>query len=187
MANILATNRALWDSAVLGQGYVERTITKDDPEVKLYDVTVSTARAADGRLNLDADFFVWTCPVTSFARIVNKFIPRLKLYDNSGAELPEGAIILFKLKNDMQVRGVPFASIPYANFRRLTVAQQQDELLNSTLAVSFDLRNPDNSVVNILDISPNWQLILAVTGTSAQVDKDQANTVIEFDIGIKTQ
>lgn len=187
MANILSTQRQLWDSAVLGQGYVERTITKDDPEVKLYDVTVSTARASDGRLNIDADFFVWTCPVTSFARIINKFIPRLKLYDNTGTELPEGAIILFKLKTDAQVRGVPFASIPYANFRRLTVAQQQDEDLNSTLAVSFDLRNPDNSIVNVLDINPNWQLVLAVAGTSAQLDKDQPNTVIEFDIGIRTQ
>jgi hypothetical protein len=185
MANVKYAN--LWQTHVMGQGYVERTITKNDPEVKLYNVAISTAPSSDGRLNVDADFFVWTCPITSFGRLVNGFIPRLKLFDNTGAELPETAKLIFKVKNDVQPRGVPIAFVPYSNFRRLTVAQQISQLTNAAVAIEFDVKGADGRTVPFVDIQPNWQLIIAVTGTSSQVDLNQPNTVIEIDIGIRTQ
>jgi hypothetical protein len=185
MANVRDAN--LWQTHVIGQGYVERTITKNDPEVKLYDVTVSTAAASDGRLNLDGDFFVWTCPITSFARLVNGFIPRLKLYDNTGTELSETAKLIFKIKNDVQPRGIPIAFVPYSNFKRLTVAQQISQLTNAAVAIEFDVKGADGRTVPFVDIQPNWQLVLAVTGSSQQIDVDQTATVIEIDLGIRTQ
>lgn len=183
----LVRDFAAWDSYVLKQGYVERTITKSDPETTKYDVTISTARAADGRLNVDADFFVWQCPITSFGRIVNGFIPRIKLYDNTGTELGESALIIFKLKNAMQARGVVFAQIPYGNFRRLSLADQMDSQKNASLAVTFDMKDASGAPVPFLDIGPQWQLVLAITGTSSQVDVDHPNFTIEIDIGIRTQ
>lgn len=185
MANV--RDFALWDSLILKQGYVERTITKNDPEVTLYNVTVSTARAADGRLNLDGDFFVWKCPITSFGRLLDGFIPRLKLYDNTGAELGESAIVLFKLRNSLQARGVIFAQVPYGNFRRLSLAEQMDSQKNASLAVSFDMRGPGGAPIQVLDINPTWELVLAITGTNQQVATNQANFVVEIDIGLRTQ
>lgn len=183
----LVRDFALWDAYVLRQGYVERTITKTDPEVSKYDVTISTARAADGRLNIDADFFVWKCPITSFGRIVNGFIPRLKLYDQTGAELGESALVIFKLRNSMQARGVVFAQVPYGNFKRLSLADQMDAQKNASLAITFDMKDASGNPVPFLDIGPQWELVLAITGTSSQVDVDQANFTVEIDIGLRTQ
>jgi hypothetical protein len=118
---------------------------------------------------------------------VNGFIPRLKLFDNNGAELPETAKLIFKVKNDVQPRGVPIAFVPYSNFRRLSPAQQISQLTNVAVAIEFDVKGTDGRTVPFVDIQPNWQLIIAVAGTTAQVDTTVTNTIIEIDIGIRTQ
>ena len=187
---MLTARPDLFNSLILNQGYSERKVTKYDPEVKLYDVTVSTARASDGRLNLDADFFVWKCPITSFARITTGFIPHMKLYDNTGAELPETALVLFKVRNPLQRRGVIIAEAPYSNWKRLTVSEQQDSQKNAALVVNFTVRqnpnDPNSPPVDFIDILPNWELVFSITGTSSQVDVDQENFLVEFYIGLKT-
>lgn len=180
-------DQSLWDAYVAKQGYVERTITKSDPETSLYDVTVSTARSSDGRLQLDADFFVWTCPITSFGRIVNGFIPRLKLYDQNGTELGESAMVLFKIQTSLQARGVIFAQVPYGNFKRLSLAEQMDSMKNVACAITFDMKDSSGRPIDFLDVGPGWSIVLAITGTSQQVDKDQNNFVVEIDIGLRTQ
>jgi len=188
----LVASPRLWAEHIEQQGFRERQIGLDDvntSEVTAYDQAVA-ASPVSGKYTVWHTIFTYQVPDTSRVRLINGMIPRIKLFEATGAggsELAGSVVLKFGIAEphgyDMDT---VIAWANYSRWKRVAADSQVDVDLNQNLALNFENRVKQMFGGPFVDLTSKQFLVIAMSGEGTNLfDKDNSNSVIEIDIGIK--